>query len=153
MPVIINSFKKQTISGKLSQTYSDLHLDIVEDKSATNTALRDIKADYDLAAIKNSLRNLFNTTPGQKLLNPAYGLSLMQFLFEPVSQSISTLIGDTILKGLNQYEPRVIVERIYVNGIPDDNSYIITLIISIPSLNILQVNIDAQLNNTGFSVA
>jgi len=137
----------------LGQTYSDLHLDIVEDKSATNTALRDIKADYDLAAIKNSLRNLFNTTPGQKLLNPAYGLSLMQFLFEPVSQSISTLIGDAILKGLNQYEPRVIVERIYVNGIPDDNSYIITLIISIPSLNILQVNIDAQLNNTGFSVA
>lgn len=153
MPVIVNSFKKQTISGKSTQTYSDLHLDIVEDKSATNTALRDIKADYDLAAIKNSLRNLFNTTPGQKLLNPAYGLSLMQFLFEPVSQSISTLIGDRILKGLNQYEPRVIVERIYVNGIPDDNSYIITLIISIPSLNILQINIDAQLNNTGFSVA
>lgn len=153
MSVKLNTFKKQTITGNVSRTYSDLHLDIVEDKSATNTVLRDIKADFDLAAIKNSLNNLFNTEPGQKLLNPTYGADLSKFLFEPVSQPVGTLVGDTIMNCINQFEPRVRVERIYVKGIPDDNTYVITLIISIPSLNIKQININANLTNAGFSVS
>ena len=153
MSVKLDSFKKQTISQTSSRVYSDLHLDIVEDTTQGNTILRDIKADYDLEAVKNSLTNLFNTVPGQKLLNPSYGLDLTKFLFEPVSEAVGTVIGNTIIQGIITYEPRVRVERVYINGKPDDNSYEITLIISIPSLNIKQININGQLSNGGYVVS
>lgn len=153
MPVKLDSFKKQTINRASSYVYSDLHLDITEDKSVSNTVLRDIRADYDLVAIKNSLTNLFNTIPGQKLLSPTYGLDLSRFLFEPVSEAIGRLIGDTIISGINAFEPRARVERVFVRGIPDDNMYEITLIISVPSLNIRQITINGSLANGGFTVS
>jgi phage baseplate assembly protein W len=153
MPVKLDNFKKTVVSTKVSRTYSDLHLDLVEDKSTSDTVLRDIKADYDLAAIKNSLTNIFNTTPGQKILNPVFGLSLMNFLFEPISEAVGTAIGNAIITGIQTFEPRVRVEKIYVEGQPDDNSYVITLIISIPSLNIKQINIVGTLNNGGYTVS
>lgn len=153
MPVKLDSFKKPTISTTSSRVYSDLHLDIAEDKSVGNTVLRDIKADYDLAAISNSLTNLFNTIPGQKLLAPTYGLDLSRFLFEPVSEATGRAIGDAIVSGITTFEPRVRVVRVYVKGIPDDYSYEITLIISIPSLNIKEISISGDLTQQGFTVS
>lgn len=154
MALKLESFKRQTVTNAATpRVYSDLHLDIVEDTSQSNTILRDIRADYDLAAIKNSLTNLFNTVPGQKLLNPVYGLDLSRFLFEPITSAAGRLIGDTILSGLNKFEPRVSVVQIQVKGYPDDNQYTIDLIISVPSLNIKQLTINGILNDTGYTVS
>ena len=96
---------------------------------------RDILVDNDIDAIKNSISNLFNTIPGQKLLSPNYGLSLKQYLFEPVTTSTANIIGETILNGITRFEPRVVVDKIKVSGNSDDKQYTITLIIRVPLLS------------------
>ena len=126
-------------------TFSDIHLDfpvLIE---------RDVKADYDEGAIKNSLVNLFNTLPGQNLLNPEYGLNLMQYLFQPASQSMANLIAQTILKQIGIYEPRVRVQNVNVDVNPDEQLYTITLSILVLPLN-KNINIYGLLTQNGFTL-
>ena len=65
--------------------YRDLKLDL-QVNYTQNTQLekkrerKDIQVEQDLGAIKKSLFNLFTTIPGQKILNPVYGLNLTQYL-------------------------------------------------------------------------
>lgn len=129
--ITIDNLKK-TYNNSTSVTYTDLHLDVIG--YPVNTP-RDILVDNDIDAIKNSISNLFNTIPGQKLLSPNYGLSLMQYLFEPVTTSTANIIGETILNGITRFEPRVVVDKIKVSGNSDDKQYTITLIIRVPLLS------------------
>lgn len=96
----------------------------------------DIKASFDLAAIRNSLQNLFNTKPGQRFLFPEYGLNLQQFLFQPITQANGNVIGNLIFSTININEPRVSVKNVQVILDPDNNQYTINILIEIPSLNI-----------------
>ena len=121
--------------------YKDLTLDIAQ------TAIEapgyripvpgtDIKASFDLGAIKNSLQNLFSTKPGQRFLFPEYGLNLDQFLFQPITEANGNVIGNTIFTTINIYEPRVSVRNVQVFLDPDNNQYLINILLDIPSLNI-----------------
>jgi len=120
--------------------FKDLHLDF-EKTSVYNPVLRtridgnDVNVDFDESAIRNSLKNLFNTRPGQRFLFPLYGLDLYQYLFETVSQENGQLIGERIVTSVEKFEPRVRVQNCNVVAKPDDNEYEITLIVSIPIFN------------------
>jgi phage baseplate assembly protein W len=105
----------------------------------------DIKASFDLAAIRNSLQNLFNTLPGQRFLFPEYGLNIHQFLFLPVTDATGRIIAERLIKTIEKFEPRVKVERVNVRPEPDESSYYITLVISIPIFQ-QQSTIETQLN-------
>lgn len=139
-----NLLRKPDITTN-KHTYSDLHLDFLIPIE------RDIVADYDEAAIKNSIVNLFNTAPGQNLLNPIYGLNLSQFLFEPANDLTGRLIGEKIAKQIGNYEPRVTVDNINVEVNPDEQLYTITLSIIMIAIN-KAVNITGNLTNTGFTL-
>jgi predicted component of type VI protein secretion system len=122
--------------------YKDLFLDISRTKiEAPGYRLpipgTDIKADFDVGAIINSLTNLFNTLPGQRFLFPKYGLDLYQFLFEPITQFNGELLGTTILQAIKTYEPRVIPRQVNVKLLPDENQYNVTIAIEIPALRLL----------------
>lgn len=120
--------------------FKDLHLDFSKTSEYSTYQQRkiegnDVKVSYDESAIRNSLKNLFNTMPGQRFLFPLYGLDIYQWLFEPISQFNGQLIGEKIVTTIDRYEPRVKVERCDVVAKPDDNEYDITIIISIPIFN------------------
>lgn len=138
-------------------TYRDLSLDMkIENRVLPRGLFRednvtDIKNSEDEAAIQNSLINIFNTTPGEKLLAPEFGLDLKRYLFDPLSEDIAQNIGDTIIIGLQQWEPRVIVTRVHVMTDFDQNQYIISLFIEIPTLNISQATYNGILNTEGFT--
>lgn len=137
--------------------FSDLNLDIASETTRTNYlnsqySNNDLRSQYDLGAIKNSIRNIFITFPGQKLLNPTFGLNLMQFLFLPVSDVTANLIGQRILNGLIINESRITVKKIYVDGIADENRYDITLQITVPFINTYTIfTLKGTLNSTGFN--
>lgn len=135
----LDKIAQQYTSNKPS-VYTDLHLDFA--KTGTyNPALRqiiessDIKADYDENAIKNSLKNLFNTKPGQRFLFPLYGLDLNQFLFEAITPINAQLIGEKIVSSIDKFEPRVTVLNVDVESDPDNNLYNITIVVQIPIFN------------------
>lgn len=120
--------------------YKDLHLDF-EKSYEFNPSLNrkiegsDVRVDYDESAIRNSLRNLFNTKPGQRFLFPLYGLDLNQFLFEAVTEENGQSIGEKIATSIEKYEPRVTLLKCNVVAKPDDNEYDITIIVLIPIFN------------------
>jgi phage baseplate assembly protein W len=96
----------------------------------------DIKASFDLAAIKNSLLNLFNTIPGQRFLFPEYGLDLYQFLFSPITEFNGQLLGERIFEGIKIYESRVRPRQVRVQIDPDNNQYDVTVVIEVPLLKL-----------------
>lgn len=111
---------------------------------------KDVKVSYDEGAIMNSLGNIFSTTPGQKVLNPAFGVNLSQWLFEPCNEFTAREIGEAILNGIERFEPRVKVKTVDVISVPARNEYVIRLVISIPALSIQDRTYDAILNQPGF---
>ncbi len=130
--------------------YKDLSLDLTQTVlDAPGFTLpvpgSDIAASFDIAAIKNSLQNLFNTKPGQRFLFPKYGLDLYQFLFEPITETNGNIIGNKIFTSINIYEPRVSVKNVQVFLDPDNNQYLINILLDIPELDI-QTTIDTVLD-------
>ena len=154
-----NGFQKIELE-QTDYTYVDIHLDIAENNVLTqygtvNPKGKDIKVDYDELAIKNSLKNIIATTPGERFLIPEFGTNLKQYLFSPVTQTTAKIIGDTILRSIEKWEPRVTVEHITVTGRPfgvvtsrttdryglkqksspqGEDEYVVSIIVSIPSL-------------------
>lgn len=143
MAIVIKEL--QQIANSYTETgyiYKDLALDIqqtalISPGFPTTVPGTDIKASFDLAAIINSLQNLFNTLPGQRFLFPEYGLNLYQFLFTPITNFNAQVLGDKILRSVEIYEPRVLVRRVNVQPDPDNNQYFITIVIELPALNII----------------
>ena len=125
-------------------TYSDLHLDF------TNPISKDLSNDFDEAAVKNSIFALFNTVPGQNLLNPNYGLNLLRFLFEPISETNARFIGNIIVKNLSIYEPRIQLVNLDVIVDEDEQTYEIVLNIEIPALNDKKIKIPGTITKTGY---
>ena len=83
------------------------------------------------------------TAPGQKILNPTFGIDLRRFLFEPVDDYTSEIIEDDISRRLPRLEPRITVTNVSVIADPDAQEYQIFLQINIPSLDCLLYTSDA----------
>jgi phage baseplate assembly protein W len=94
--------------------------------------------------------NIFTTIPGQKILNPTFGLNLLYFLFTGISELNGRRLGETILKGITKFEPRVKVEYINVMTDVENQQYAIDMIISVPTLNINMLSIQGTLAESGF---
>lgn len=141
-------------------TYADLFLDMEQEPfevvighRTIKGAGKDIKVAYDLNAIKNSIVNLFNTVPGERILLPDYGCDLRKYLFEPVSESDGLEIGRTIKRSIEKWEPRVAVISITVDVYEDTNEYVITLVLQVPFLGPKEkLNLKATLNRQGFVI-
>ena len=121
--------------------YCDLHLDLSIGNNVgnglNNVDSNDIRVDYDNFAIRNSLTNIFTTRPGQKILNPAFGANLEQFLFERVDTIKGKILGNTILQNINNFEPRVNVQSVQVQPVPDEQLYYVLLVYQILNIGVI----------------
>lgn len=143
-------------NAKLPFTFADLHLDLQEmylinDPLNQQPEINDIKLDYDIDAIKNSIKNLFFTAPGEKILNPEFGLDLRQFLFEPVTSDNSYSLERIIYGELGRFEPRIVLQTARVVPDPQNDAYQITLTFAVPTLNITNANLFGVLNKNGYT--
>jgi phage baseplate assembly protein W len=124
-----DNLKKSTNLKNQNFTYSDLHLDLTWDYIN-----RDIVLDYDTQAIKNSIINIFNTSPGERFLVPEFGSSVYRHIFEPITDFTAQIIGNTIYVDIKKWEPRVEVKNINVVGNIEEHEYDITLTLVFPNL-------------------
>ena len=137
--------------------YKDVRLDIQENSNISDHGLyresntTDITESRDFEAVSNSIFNIFNTTPGQKILSPTFGLDLKRYLFSPLTTDIAENIGETILLGLERWEPRVRIINVHVLVDIILYQYEITLTIAIPSLNIENALLKGVLTKNGYS--
>lgn len=140
---IFNQLRSPINSTSKSFVFKDIDLDF---SMSNNDA--DIKVSKDGNAVRNSLRNLLNTRPGQNFLFPTFGLNLSDNLFEPMSEFKGNILGESILRTINRFEPRVSVESIDIGVDIDNNEYAITIRLFIPSISIF-INTDLVLNEDG----
>ena len=111
----------------------------------------DVKNTKKRLTLKNSIKNIFNTKKGQKILTPNFGLDLEQYLFDNITKDNAKQIGKTILEELPFYEPRITVENVSVIARPDANEYKINISIIIPSLNNRKDSLSGTLTETTFT--
>jgi phage baseplate assembly protein W len=155
--VFDNLEKPKNVQYKKQFTYADLKLDLkfdqVKESQLYSSVLeKDIVGSYDLGAIENSIVNIFTTFPGDKILNPNFGLNLNQFLFVPVNFDTAKDIGDTIKNQIRLQENRVKVKLVEVLVDEDNQQYDINLTLAVPFINNNStLNIRAALNSTGIT--
>lgn len=71
-----------------------------------------VSAEEDIA---QSLRILFGTTPGERVMQPTYGCDLKAMVFEEISDSTITDIKDIIERAIRFFEVRITLNFIDVD--------------------------------------
>lgn len=79
--------------------------------------------------IRQSIKLIFQITPGDRQMLPQFGCDLSQFVFGPIDTSIATMIETEIRMALLNYEPRINVDA--VNVVPGDAEQADAIIITI----------------------
>lgn len=138
--------------GDNKYIFSDLHLDLQTTKTSSSwtndnvVEKNDIVADLDLAAIKNSLRNILTQT---RYLVPKFGINLKKYIGQPISEIRAQVIGDEIDRGIKIWEPRIDLKQIYVIANVDEYLYNIVIIISLPNFSNKEYVLGGILGNKG----
>jgi phage baseplate assembly protein W len=74
-----------------------------------------VKMSSDEDDIRESLKILLSTSPGERVMQPTYGCGLKALIFENMSESTLTEIKDVIERAVLFFEPRINLEGIEVN--------------------------------------
>jgi uncharacterized protein len=70
--------------------------------------------------VRESLRVILLTEPGERLMREDFGCGLRQFLFEPNTVTTRTLIQDRIVRAIGRWESRVQIDDVSVDADPAD---------------------------------
>ena len=72
--------------------------------------------------IKADMLQLLLTNPGERVMLPTYGTPLRELFFEPNDPVLENKARQMIAEALAQWEPRVVVQQIYVSSSIDIES-------------------------------
>ena len=75
-----------------------------------------VRLSEDRSEIEESLHILLSTLPGERVMQPKYGCDLTPLLFEPITTTLSTVIGDRVKTSIYYYEPRIEPIRVGVSA-------------------------------------
>ena len=95
-----------------------------------NPITNDIVGKKGENAIKQSIKNLVMTRIGEKLFSPMIGAYVYNLLFDNIVPETTIALQTSIEDVINTYEPRALVNHVLVDPDPDNNRYLITLIVS-----------------------
>jgi phage baseplate assembly protein W len=86
--------------------------------------------------IKQNLKMIILTVPGERVMQPNFGVGLKTYLFENYSSGIEAQIDRKIREQVNRYLPAVSILNIAF-GIadPDNNRLAFSLIYAIPNID------------------
>lgn len=99
----------------------------------------DLIALKNSSAIARSIRNLVLTNRGDKPFNPFLGSRVNQMLFDPMDPISSVAIRSEIERTINNFEPRVNLQKVEVTPDYDGNQYNILI-----KYQIIGIDVDTQ---------
>lgn len=71
-------------------------------------------------SVRDSIRVLLSTTPGEQLMRPEFGAGLERLLHEPNTLATRARLRELIQDALARWERRIVVDRVDVWELPDD---------------------------------
>jgi len=107
------------ISGKnlkRSKSFKDFNISF-----ARNLFTDDVSSVTNESSIKQSIKNLILTVPGEKPFQPLIGSRVYELLFEPLDAFTVDAIQDEIINTITQYEKRVELTNVSVTPIYENN--------------------------------
>lgn len=70
-------------------------------------------------SVQQSIRVILSTRPGEQLMRPLFGAGLDQFIHEHNTLTTRRRIRDLIMESLQQWERRIVVDRVDVSEVAD----------------------------------
>lgn len=104
------------IKTKDSRSFTDVSL-----LFSRNPLTADINILKNENAIKNAVKNIILTKPGEKLFEPLFGSRVNDLLFENFDFIVRDQMRTEIINAIETHEPRVVVENVTVDW--DDKSH------------------------------
>lgn len=92
-------------------------------------------ANYDHNCIKTALNNIFNFRLGEEILEPMFGNDLYRYLYEPMNKYTADKINRTIRQMIEDWEPRIEIVDLPIEGDSETMTYHIKLKYFVPALN------------------
>jgi len=117
-----NKFLKKSSNIARQNIYSDLDLTF-----KIHPTTDDIKPVVDIAAVKNSINNLVQTSFKERPFHPEIGSGIRALLFEPVDIFTALSLKDEIQRVIDQFEPRVKNVTVQIQDDSERNAYVITI--------------------------
>lgn len=71
-----------------------------------------------LDLVKNNLRNLLRTEPGERFMLPQYGCGLRKYLMEPLDEVTFSQVRDTIKTSIYKYLSKVTISSLRITQLP-----------------------------------
>lgn len=102
--------------------YSDFRKDL-----AKSPVSNDIAVLKDEDSVKESIKNLILTDPGERLMQPFIGGGIRALLFENITPAVIKIIEDRVRTTIEIYEPRAELIDVTVSSNIDDNQVGVTV--------------------------
>ncbi|CAB5221181.1 COG3628 Phage baseplate assembly protein W [uncultured Caudovirales phage] len=116
-------------TSRQTARYKDFYTNL--DVRLNNRVKGDLYSLEDADAIKTSLKNIILTDPGERFFNPKFGAGIRRTLFENISEDTEFYIKTIVEAAIKNFEPRVNLIEVYVNAVPDENGYHLSILFSI----------------------
>jgi phage baseplate assembly protein W len=71
-------------------------------------------------SVRQSIRVILSTRPGEQLMRPTFGAGLQSFVHEQNTLTVRRRIRDLVTDSLARWEKRVTVDRVEVRELPDE---------------------------------
>ena len=128
---------RYTVRKSQTDLYSDFTTNFFSHPD-TNQLIRVVNEE----AVKRSIRNLIFTNNFERLFQPEFGGNIQKYLFEDVSSHTEISLKTKIKNTIQEHEPRAQLIDVLVQGIPEENGYIVSIIFSIASnINPITMNL------------
>jgi len=97
------------------------------DGFGTITSIRDM--------VKQNLKMLILTNPGERVMEPEFGVGITQYLFQNFSDNVYAEIDNKIRQQVSDYMPMITIEEVNFYRLePDSNKISLRLAYSMPSI-------------------
>lgn len=106
--------------------FQDVDLDFANIESTAGVRT-DLVRKVDVEAVKQSVKNILLTVPGEKPFMPIFGSQLNFLLFELDTDMDMDVIEEEIENSLSTFEPRALVQRVLVDIDGDTNNAQVTV--------------------------
>lgn len=70
-------------------------------------------------SVRQSIRVILLTRPGEQLMRPTFGAGLARFVNLPNTLETRRRLREVVLESLERWEPRILVEEVSVQEVPD----------------------------------
>ena len=98
--------------------------------------------------IKQNFKNLILTSPGERMMDPEFGVGIRNFLFLSFSEDTPEEIEETLVEQTSRYMPFVHLGDLDIFQVEDSQILSITIHYSVPTVGVAdRISLQASLRN------